>query len=361
MPWISEIHYQNTYAFSSGTAEFVEVSLTPAEMARDADFSVSGYKVGGSATSVVTLDTITPVFDASIGHYIYTVPVLTTNPDNPFPGVEAEAIALTDSSLANPVVSFYDIGGGTQNITAIDGPAAGATSVNIPASAPGESIQFAKFGERVDGPITPNTAVICFAGGTLIETENGPLAVENIEIGTKVRNEKGKLVEVKWIGKRHVTAQDLSENEKLLPVRIQTNALGNGLPSRDLFVSRQHRIFVTSPTVSEVLPYPETLIPAVKLVGLPGISIATDTKSVTYFHLMFEQHELIWAEGALAESFFPGPQSLKTLTAAAKAELMLIFPEIATAELPKPARPIPEPKLQKQIVALHRQRSGALQ
>lgn len=368
MAWISEIHYQNGYATSLGVPEYIEVALTPAEHARAGDFRVADYDLNGTVRSVTTLDSLTPVFDASIGHYIYTVQALITDPDSntPPPGAtsvqnEAEAVALIDTSLPDPVISFYDIGSGTRNITATNGPAQGATSVNIPSAPQNSTIQFAKFGERVDGPITPISAVICFADGTLIETENGPLPVEEITIGTKVRNDRWDLVEVKWLGKRHVPQAELAENEKLRPVRIAAGALGNELPARDLLVSRQHRIFVASEIAAQTVSSAEVLIPAIKLTQLPGITVAHDTSSVTYFHLMLDDHELIWAEGALAESFLPGPEALNALTAQAKAELLLMFPEISTAAAPKPARPVPEAKLQKEIIALHHQQSMALQ
>ena len=42
----------------------------------------------------------------------------------------------------------------------------------------------------------------------------------------------------------------------------------------------------------------ESLIAAVKLTDLPGISIDTQCAAVTYIHLLFDQHEVIYANGA---------------------------------------------------------------
>ena len=42
----------------------------------------------------------------------------------------------------------------------------------------------------------------------------------------------------------------------------------------------------------------DSLIAAVKLTDLPGISIDTHCSAVTYIHLLFNQHEVTFANGA---------------------------------------------------------------
>ena len=50
---------------------------------------------------------------------------------------------------------------------------------------------------------------------------------------------------------------------------------------------------------------------------------------MTYVHIMFDQHEIVFAEGALTEAFYPGPQALKSIDRAAMTELLTLFPELA--------------------------------
>ena len=47
-----------------------------------------------------------------------------------------------------------------------------------------------------------------------------------------------------------------------------------------------------------------------------------------YLHLMFDRHQVIWAEGLPSESFYPGATSLAALESGARAELSALFPEI---------------------------------
>ena len=53
-----------------------------------------------------------------------------------------------------------------------------------------------------------------------------------------------------------------------------------------------------------------------------------------YFHILFDGHEIIFAEGAEAESFHPGEQALSTLEDAAREELLTLFPELAETSRP---------------------------
>jgi len=71
----------------------------------------------------------------------------------------------------------------------------------------------------------------------------------------------------------------------------------------------------------------EILVPAVKLTALEGV-VATDPDEVTYFHLLFDHHEIVFANGHPAESLFIGPLALGGLSERSRAEIKCIFPEV---------------------------------
>ncbi len=361
MAFISEIHYQNSYASGSTVpAEYVEITLSPDDFARAGDFEMATYQTTGDAAAVVNLGTLTPVIDPDNGYYVYTVFTAVTSPDHtPVTGGEAEAVALVDNSLASPVLEFYDIGGGITEITATDGPAAGQTSVNIPASSGGTSIQFDAGGNRIDATVTPDSAVVCFCAGTLIATAAGLVSVEDLVVGDLVHNADGDAVPIRWIGKAWVDQQTLAENPKLYPVRFRAGALGAGLPQRDLLVSRQHRILVGSKIAQRVTGATQVLIPAIKMTQLPQVFVETTVKQVSYFHILFDQHEIIYAEGAATESLFTGPEAMKAVSPQARAEILALFPDLPVPT--KPRHPIPSAKEQAEIVARHTANAKAFQ
>jgi len=195
------------------------------------------------------------------------------------------------------------------------------------------------------------TDVICFCIGTMIETDHGQIAVEALQTGDRVKTADGSYKELRLSFRRKVSAAELFATPKLYPVRITAEALGGGLPKRDLWLSRQHRMLTSSPVAKRMFGEAEVLVAAIMLTDLPGISVDTDIEHVEYFHLVFDQHETIYAEGALSESLYIGAEAVKTLSPEALEELVAIFPEVLGMESPCPAYQIPIGKLQKQFVA----------
>ena len=195
---------------------------------------------------------------------------------------------------------------------------------------------------------------VCFCAGTMIETDQGDVAVEDLAEGMMVRTRDNGLQSLRWVGNKVVDRVQLNRNEKLRAVCIKAGALGNGFPVRDMRVSRQHRILVTSKIAERMFGDEEVLVAAIRLTALPGVYIDEDAESVTYYHLLFNQHEIVYAEGSPSESLFTGPQALKSLGAEARQEIFLLFPELAgTDYLPCASRLIPQGKLQKRLIERH--------
>ncbi len=201
----------------------------------------------------------------------------------------------------------------------------------------------------------PNEVVVCFAHGTLIACRDGDVAVEDLKSGDMVRTQDNGFQEIRWVGSMKVEPLALLQNPKLRPVRITAGALGNDLPKRDLLVSRQHRILVSSRIAERIFGEAEVLVPAIKLTELPGIYVDGPVTEVRYYHFLFDQHEVVFSEGAASESLFTGPEALKSVPAAARDEILLLFPALETASYEaKPARYIPEKgKHIKQLVSRH--------
>ena len=132
----------------------------------------------------------------------------------------------------------------------------------------------------------------CYCRGTLICTERGEVAVEDLAIGDKVMTMSGAAQPIKWIGQRNVIAR-YSDRLRAWPIRVKANALAEGVPSRDLLVSPDHALLIDG-----------ILIQAGALVNGVSIVRETDVPEVfTYFHVELNDHALIFAENTLAETF----------------------------------------------------------
>jgi len=203
------------------------------------------------------------------------------------------------------------------------------------------------------------TGVVCFARGTMIETRSGQVAIEDLQSGDLVKTMDRGFQELRWIGSRKLDAIDLQHHPRLLPIRIKAGALGEGLPVKDLIVSPQHRMLVRSTIAERMFGAHEVLIPANKLLILDGIDIDKAATSVEYFHMLFDQHEIVFADGSASESLFTGPEALLSLTEEAKREIFTLFPELDEPDfLSQKARYSPEKgKLMKKLAMRH-QKNG---
>lgn len=203
--------------------------------------------------------------------------------------------------------------------------------------------------------------VTCFVRGTLIETDQGPVPIESLQAGHRILTSEDGFKPLRIAMSRKLSADDLCQNANLRPVRIVAGALGNGLPERDLLVSRQHRMVVSSKIAERMFGEKVVLIAAIRLTELPGVFIEPDDIAVEYFHLLFDRHEVIFAEGAPTESLYTGAESLKSLTQQARDEIELLFPDLLNANKPpQPACLIPLGKQQKNLVNRHQKNNRAI-
>jgi hypothetical protein len=137
--------------------------------------------------------------------------------------------------------------------------------------------------------------IVCFREGTLIATERGEVAVEELrESDCVLTLSVGELnaLPVKWIGRRRLERASHPRPESVAPVRIRRGAIADDMPRNDLVVSPDHAIFVDG-----------KLICARQLVNGTTIWLEKDWNSVEYFHVELDRHAILIAEGLPAESY----------------------------------------------------------
>jgi|HubBroStandDraft_6_1064221.scaffolds.fasta_scaffold759090_1 hypothetical protein len=131
----------------------------------------------------------------------------------------------------------------------------------------------------------------CLVSGTSIVTPDGAVCVEDLSIGSMVLTASG-VKPIRWIGRRSYSDLAATADREVLPIHIRRDALGDNVPSGDLWVSPEHAMFIDG-----------MLIPAALLIN--GVSIVQEESAdeLTYFHLEFDAHTIIYAEDAPTESF----------------------------------------------------------
>ena len=139
--------------------------------------------------------------------------------------------------------------------------------------------------------------------GTRIATPRGEVAVECLRPGDLVLTRDDGYVPLSWVGQRDLTADEIAAHA---PVRIAKGALGQGAPECDMVVSPWQRMLMTGPRAQLFFGENEVLVPAVHMVTWPGVTRVLAQRPVSYLHVMFEDHQIICADGAWTESAEPG-------------------------------------------------------
>jgi Hint domain len=134
--------------------------------------------------------------------------------------------------------------------------------------------------------------VACFAADTRIATPDGPVRVETLQAGDRVLTASGDVRPVRWIGFRTIDLTRHPAPDQVQPIRIAAGAFAEGVPSRDLRLSPDHAVLLHG-----------LLIPIKLLRNDASITREIDCRSVTYYHVELDAHDILLAEGLAAESY----------------------------------------------------------
>ncbi|MCW8843418.1 MAG: Hint domain-containing protein [Rhodobacteraceae bacterium] len=170
------------------------------------------------------------------------------------------------------------------------------------------------------GFVTVNsTAAPCFVKGTLIRTPEGDVPIEDIDVGDLVETYGEGPQEVRWVGSRTVPAEGA-----LAPIRITAGSFGD---HGTLLVSPQHRILIRDSRAELLFDSPEVLVKARDLVDDHRVTRRAGG-DVTYFHILFDTHQIVFSQGLETESFLPGPQISNIFEEEIVEEICTLFPEL---------------------------------
>ena len=168
--------------------------------------------------------------------------------------------------------------------------------------------------------------IICvsFAAGTLITVPGGrQRAIESLRAGDPVLTRESGAQAVKWVGKATFRAAG-----SFAPVVISAGTLGN---SGDLVVSPHHRIFIYQRGTRRLGGTAEILVQSKHLVDDDRVW-RREGGFVDYYSLVFERHEIIFAEGIPAESLMVNEETVRLLPAELAEELVGRFPGLRQSQ-----------------------------
>jgi autotransporter passenger strand-loop-strand repeat protein len=185
-------------------------------------------------------------------------------------------------SGTSPVVS-----GGTIVFDDINGLPGSSFSVTLADDA-ADNVTFTQLS---NGTTEVEVTALCFLAGTMIDTPGGEMPVERLAIGDLVTTRAGPRP-VKWLGRRAYGRRFVADKPMAAPVCIAAGALGTDIPRRDLYVSPGHGVLVEG-----------QLVPAWRLINGVSITQPVPVADVFYTHIELQDHAVVYAEGAAAETF----------------------------------------------------------
>lgn len=151
---------------------------------------------------------------------------------------------------------------------------------------------------------------VCFNKGTLIETNHGPMKVEDLKNGSLIKTTSGKYHPIFWISHTAFPKEKLEKNESLRGVFIPKNTFRPNYPSEDLVVSRHHRILIDPVDIG--LSGSSFYCAAKFLLDLPGVEEFID--DVCYYHVLLDGHYTVYANDLPCESLYPGPMTMRAVS-----------------------------------------------
>ncbi len=162
---------------------------------------------------------------------------------------------------------------------------------------------------------------ISFSRGTLITLANGAQRpIEELQPGDRVLTRDHGGQPIRWIGRATLKAVG-----PFAPVVITMGTLGN---SGDLIVSQHHRMFLYQRKKVPGLPTSEILVQAKHLVDGERVFLR-EGGFVDFLSLVFDRHEIIYAEGVPAESLMVNDATVNRLPAELSADVKARFPGLS--------------------------------
>lgn len=180
-------------------------------------------------------------------------------------------------------------------------------------------------GISANSDFTPHTAlggyVVCFEAGTLIETIDGPRAIETLEDGDMIETRDGGMQPLRWSGCTTVVATG-----DLAPVVITAGTFGS---TTDLVVSPQHAVLITGWRAELFYGEDEVLVRAVDLLDHDGV-YRRPGGVVNYWHILFDAHQVVTASGLWSERLYPGEMTMDAISPKSRCEINELLEDITT-------------------------------
>ncbi len=181
-------------------------------------------------------------------------------------------------------------------------------------------------------PATPDfeETAAAFARGTLIATQGGPVAVEDLVPGMIAATAEGRMEPITWIGSINLFApRGTGDTKPVTLTRITAESFGMARPMTDVVLGPRARLLLRDARCRPVAHSDTAFAPARAFVD--GISVieVRPAAPVTMFHIALRRHGTLRAAGLEVEAFHPGPARAELTDPQLSGYFLSLFPQIS--------------------------------
>ena len=170
-----------------------------------------------------------------------------------------------------------------------------------------------------------------FTHGTLIDTTDGQVAVEDLLPGMQVLTRDDGPQPLRWIGSMTLVPQSSDQRTTTARLtRVTEGSIGIGKPVRDLVLGPHARLLRRNAACLNLFGTESAFAPAHAFVDTVSIIEVHPVSSVRVFHLLLDGQHVITAGGLEVESYHPGRRDATGIPPTFMSTFLDLFPTIST-------------------------------
>ena len=170
----------------------------------------------------------------------------------------------------------------------------------------------------------------CFGAigrGAIIQTELGPVAVEDLLPGDKVKTSTNGFQTLRWRGSMTIVPGARNKRPEMgTMTRLTADALGYGRPGLDLVLGPSARVLHKAPGIKTLTGHEEAFVPARDFIDGSSIIELRPIAPVHCYQLGFDTHEQLNVNGVEIETLHPGLPHMVQMRSDMQLLFMSLFP-----------------------------------
>lgn len=172
-------------------------------------------------------------------------------------------------------------------------------------------------------------AFTAFSRGSLVETDFGPVAIEDLLPGDRVQTHDGGFEDVVWKGMTTlIPARSSASGASMKLTSFMADSFGMQKPMSCVVAGPAARLLATPPHLRHSAQSGEVLTPAQDFQDGMNIFETAPPAPVDMFHICLRNHAVFKVGGLLFESYHPGADALRLVSYPIKTLFLNMFPHV---------------------------------